>query len=63
MVLCNDNCIPCCDFCIHAMQRLENINGKIVGMGPIGCSLHDDQEHQDIARRCYFCDDYHCFKA
>lgn len=29
----------------------------------IGCGLHDDQEHQDIAEGCGYCPDFHCFRA
>ena len=63
MILCNDDCIPCCDFCIHVIQHMEEINGKMVGLGPIGCKLHNDEEHQDLAVWCSYCDDFHCFRA
>ena len=63
MVLCNKDCIPCCDFCIHVIHEMGEINGKMVRLAPIGCSLHKDEEHQNYAVGCYYCDDYHCFKV
>lgn len=63
MKLCNKDCIPCCDFCIHAIHERFEHNGKMITGGPIGCSLHLDKEHQDIAIGCYYCEDYHCFRA
>lgn len=63
MVLCNKDCIPCCDFCIHVIHEFGEVNGKTISLAPIGCSLHTDKEHQNIAASCYYCDDYHCFKA
>lgn len=63
MVLCNKDCIPCCDFCIHCVHAIEEINGKMVKLAPIGCSLHTDKEHQDYAVSCYYCEDYHCFNV
>lgn len=63
MVLCDKCYIPCCDFCIHVIHEMGEINGKIVGLAPIGCSLHEDKEHQDFAKGCYYCDDFHCFNA
>lgn len=63
MILCSPDCIPCCDFCIHAIHWTEEINGKTIKMGVSGCGLHADKEHQDYAVSCYYCDDYHCFNA
>lgn len=64
MVLCNNDCIPCCDFCIHAIyDSWVNQNGKTITGGPIGCKLHNDKEHQEIAEWCYYCEDFHCFRA
>lgn len=62
MVLCN-SCDPCCDFCIYAEHEKIIYLGKKCTGGPIGCNLHKDQEHQDIAFGCGFCDDFHCFLA
>lgn len=61
MVLCNENCIPCCDFCIHAIHKIGEVNGEIVKFAPIGCRLHTDEEHQDIADSCGYCEDFYCF--
>ena len=63
MVLCNNDCIPCCDFCVYAIHETEEIDGEIVKLSPIGCSLHTDKGHQDIADSCSYCEDYHCFLA
>ena len=63
MILCDKDCIPCCDFCIHVIQHVEEIDSKMVGLGPIGCKLHEDEEHQNIAKSCYYCEDYHCFNV
>lgn len=63
MVKCNDDCIPCCDFCIHSEHEYFESNGKIVKGGPIGCLLHTDEEHQQIAEGCGSCEDFHCFNA
>lgn len=63
MILCNDKCIPCCDYCVHVIQHMGEINGKIVGLGPIGCKLHEDSEHQNLARGCSYCDDFKCMNC
>lgn len=63
MTLCDKHCIPCCDFCVHAIQEMGKINGKMVTLGPIGCKLHSDKEHQDYAKSCYYCEDFYCFYA
>lgn len=39
------------------------VNGKRVTTGPVGCKLHKDKEHQDIAATCGYCDDFHCFQS
>lgn len=63
MKLCSNDCTPCCDFCIHAKHGMwEDEKGKHRG-GPIGCNLHADQDHQDTAIGCYYCDDFHCFNC
>lgn len=31
--------------------------------GPVGCKLHKDKEHQDVAATCGYCDDFHCFQS
>ena len=63
MVLCEKDCIPCCDFCIYARHDKFIIGGKEHTGGPIECILHKDEEHQEIAISCGYCDDYHCFIA
>ena len=62
MILCNSCCTPCCDFCRHVAHNMYNDNDgnpTIVGE-PIGCKLHDDEEHNLTAQRCGYCDDFHC---
>lgn len=64
VILCNEDCVPCCDFCIYAIhEEWNDERGEHHIGGPIGCRLHTDQEHQDIAEGCGYCDDYHCFRA
>ena len=63
MIKCGDDCIICCDFCIHAIHEIFESNGRTVTGGPIGCMFHADQEHQNIAENCGYCDDFHCFLA
>lgn len=60
MKRCGDECIPCCDFCIHVMHGDLNIDGTD---GPIACMLHPDEHHQELAEWCAYCDDFHCFRA
>jgi len=63
MILCGDGCIKCCDFCIYAKHELLFIDDQITTGGPIGCSLYADQRHQDIAKACGCCDDFHCLRT
>lgn len=62
MILCSIGCTPCCDYCKYAIHEEwdDNSLGHIVG-GPIGCDLHKDQKHQDIAEGDGCCNDFHCF--
>ena len=66
MIGCSEECLrfACCDFCIYAHQDFffDDI-GEIVEGGPIGCGLHKDEEHQDIAMTRGYCPDFHCFRA
>lgn len=66
MVRCSENfwdCIPCCDFCIHAKhEEWDDEKGHHIG-GPEGCLLHSDKKHQDIAKGCGYCEDFQCFNA
>jgi hypothetical protein len=63
MILCGKDCTPCCDFCTHVKHGTVVVDGKRVTTGPVGCKLHKDQEHQDIAATCGYCDDFHCFQS
>ena len=63
MIKCSNDCIPCCDFCIHAIQEKMPWDKDVATGGPIGCKLHVDKEHQDIAESCGCCEDFHCFLA
>lgn len=60
MILCNENCIPCCDYCLHSVHKPITINGKIVDGGCIGCSKHNDEIHNQIAVGCGYCEDFYC---
>jgi hypothetical protein len=63
MILCGEECEPCCDFCISRIPNMQKRNGKMVDCGPAGCALHPDAEHQKIATGCGYCEDFHCFHA
>lgn len=63
MILCGEYCEPCCDFCIHCIHEEKMEDGEVSHGAPIGCGKHKDQEHQDIALICGYCDDFHCFRA
>lgn len=63
MVLCDNDCVPCCDFCIHCEHEWGEGTGGGSRHGPIGCKLHKEQEYQDKAEGCGSCDDYYCFLA
>ena len=64
MKTCSEECAkhPCCDFCVESIQSMIEVNGQMVTGGPIGCKLHKDKEHQDIARSCGYCEDFECFQ-
>ena len=66
MIGCSEECLrlACCDFCIYVIYNtIYDEVGSIVGIEPIGCSLHDDERHQDIAESCGYYSDFHCFRA
>lgn len=63
MVLCNDECIPCCDYCTHVVHAITFYNGIKITAAPVSCSLHKDNEHKRIASGCGYCDDFHCKNA
>ena len=66
MIVCSEECLrlACCDFCIYVHHEFFfDKDGDIVRGGPVGCGLHDDERHQDIAESCGHCPDFHCFRA
>lgn len=66
MILCNENCIPCCDFCIHVIHEEIDITpdgSNIIYGGPIDCNLFKDEKHKEIAQCCGYCDFYQCHRA
>lgn len=63
MIFCSKQCIPCCDFCIHAIQHEIEYKGERILNGPIGCKLHPEEEYQYEAISCGYCDDYQCCQA
>ena len=63
MILCNKDCIPCCNFCLYSMHERIPVDGKMINGTPIECFKHPDIEHQEIAENCEYCDDFHCFSA
>ena len=66
MIGCSEECLrlACCDFCIYVHHEFFfDKDGDIVRGGPVGCGLHDDEQHQDIAESCGYCPDFHCFRA
>ena len=63
MILCSNNCIPCCDFCVYAIHdEIEYENEKFLGE-TIGCKFHPEKEYQNEAIMCGYCDDYQCYEA
>ena len=63
MIKCGEGCVPCCDFCVHAIHDVWTKDGREIVGGPIGCKLHPDEEHQRIAEHCGECADFNCFRA
>ena len=60
MILCKNNCIPHCDFCIYSIHEYFKMDdGKIIKGGPIGCQLNDWEEQM----KNWPCDDFHCYGA
>lgn len=57
---CGDKCIPCCDYCIHVLYETIEFGSEKVNTEPIGCVLHNDEEHQEIAKHISYCDDFYC---
>ena len=46
-------------FCKYVIPDIENL----IHFGPKGCSLHPDEEHQEIAYACGYCDDFVCMNV
>ena len=65
MIKCSSKCVPCCDFCIHAIHEEIKVPDRIdpIMGGPTECKLHKDDEHKEIAEGCGYCDDFQCFRA
>lgn len=59
MIKCDESCIPCCDYCIHARCVQQPVVGKVV----TGCRQHEDEKHQQIAVNLGYCEDFHCENA
>ena len=60
MIKCDENCTPCCDFCIYAIHEAWEEDGKVYEGEPLMCRLHKDDEHKKLAQNCSYCNDYHC---
>jgi len=63
MILCNKDCIPCCDYCLYSMHELFPYNGKMINGAPVGCFKNEDAEHQKIAECCGYCEDFQCMNV
>lgn len=64
MILCENGCIPCCDYCIYSIRDTwVDEEGVLRDQGPMGCTKHLDAEHQEIADACGHCEDFHCSLA
>lgn len=63
MILCNKDCIPCCDFYLYSVHEKILIDGKVINGAPVGCFKHPDIEHQETEESGEYCDDFHCFRA
>ena len=62
MVICSNECSPCCDFCIYARHIVKFINGKTIKIGVEGCDKYSDEHHQSMARGLGYCKDFYCEK-
>ena len=63
MILCSDECVPCCDYCIYAIHEEIEVEGNVIKGGPIGCKKNSDEKHQEIAQWSGYCKDFHCINA
>ena len=61
MVLCDQICSPCCDFCIYADHAYLFIEGTAIKCGVKGCKKHPDEHHQSMAQGLGYCKDFYCF--
>lgn len=60
MILCDKDCVPCCDYCTYSQHELIFVNGRIIKGAPIGCNKHCDEEHLYIVQGCGYCEDFRC---
>ena len=58
MVLCNDNCNPCCDYCVYVIYEVPDYYGQNDIGNRIGCIKHIEHDNNI---NC--CDDFHCIDA
>lgn len=67
MIGCSEECLrlACCDYCKYAQHDIiaDYADGGVYWGAPIGCMLHLDMCHQDIAKGYGYCSDFHCFIA
>ena len=59
MNICKD-CYPDCIHCKHSIQDKTAKDGKYIHIAVIGCSLHSDQNHQELAKGRHYCRDFDC---
>ena len=47
MVLCNEKCLPCCDYCIYAMTERIPYNGKMIKVN----SILENKKKENLNKR------------
>lgn len=58
MVLCNEDCIPCCNYCAYVIYECDDYHGQEDLGVPVGCIKHIRFE------KCVKdCNDFHCINA
>ena len=63
MIICNEYCCPCCDYCIHVIQTLQENNNKIYTVNE-SCNIHPDSEyHLSMVLYGGYCQDFICKNA